>query len=114
MVPSVLRLRFLIWREDRPRSRGSSELSESSSLLSPGLCLRLCVRRRVDVVVVAVAVSGSSWVLAAGCSCCSGAENTRDGEAGEFGRVGRSGAYGEGTFGAVSSARTNAGEGYSQ
>lgn len=42
------------------------------------------------------------------------AESSGEGGAGEFGVAGRSEAFGEGTVGAVSSARTNAGASYPQ
>jgi hypothetical protein len=51
-------------------------------------------------------VAGAAWL--------EGAEITGEREAGEFGMDGWSEAIGEGEFGAVSSARTNAGSGYPQ
>ena len=51
-------------------------------------------------------VEGAAWLR--------GAEIMGEDEAGEFGVDGRSEAFGEGMFGAVSSARANAGEGNSQ
>jgi hypothetical protein len=51
-------------------------------------------------------VEGAAWL--------GGAEIMGEDEAGEFGVDGRSEAIGEGEFGAVSSARTNAGSGYPQ
>lgn len=81
--------------------------SSSSSPLSSSLCLRLAV-------VVVVAGGGCSEEAPARPWGCCWARNTGDGEAGEFGVDGRSEAFGEGMFGAVSSARANAGEGNSQ
>ena len=51
-------------------------------------------------------MEGAAWL--------GGAEIMGEYEAGEFGVDGRSEAIGEGEFGAVSSARTNAGSGYPQ
>lgn len=107
MVPSVLRLRFLMCREDRPRSKGTSELSARSSL-SSGLRLRLGAGGWAAG--VAVVATGSSSVAGGRWSWDSWAESSGEGEAGEGGMVGRSEAFGEGRFGAVSSARTNAGQ----
>ena len=94
----------------------SSSLSSPS--LSSALCLRLVVVGRVavgvGVVAIGVAMTGSSWVLAGRSWGGSWAEDNGNVEAGEFERAGRSEAFGEGTFGAVSSARTNAGAGYPQ
>lgn len=89
-------------------------MREESLSLSSALCLRLVVEGRVVVGAVATATGGSSDVPGARTLGRSGAKNTGDGEAGEFGMVGRSEAFGEGRFGAVSSARTNAVGGYPQ
>jgi hypothetical protein len=105
IFPCCLRLRFEMWRDNLPLVplvRGSSWASS----LSEKLCLRFpAVVCSDDRIVVA----GVWWA-----GRLEGAEITGEEEAGDVGVDGWSEAIGEGEFGAVSSARTNAGSGYPQ
>lgn len=122
MVSSEVRVRFAWWREDRPLSRCEEELSEacswsfSSSSSSEKLCLRFVLVAGIEGVGEEAgggleAVAAVRWV---GPGIVVGAENSGEVEAWEFGRIGRAEVTGDGGFGGISSARTNAGESYPQ
>lgn len=111
IFPSCLRLRFEMWRDKLPRVplvRGSS----SASSLAEKLCLRFPAVVWSDDRIAAA--DAWSEARAAGAGWLEGAEMTGEEEAGDVGVDGWSEAAGEGGFGAISSARTNAGSGYPQ
>lgn len=111
IVPSDLRLRFEMCREGRPLVSCDAEPSESWSS-SERLCLRLPVVSGTEGLGAVMAgcpseLEATGWVVV-------GAESSGEGEFWEFGMAGRAEVTGDGGFGGISSARTNASEGHPQ
>ena len=101
-----------MWRDGLARllcDKGSSSLWSS---VPDKLCLRFLARGRSDGGIVVAGGCSRGLALASGSS--EGAESSGEEEAGEVGVDGWSAAIGKGRFGAILSARTNAGLGYPQ